>query len=145
MDLQLIEFNTELYLLLLFVFLLLSFIAQLLTFLLLNKKIDNYSSININNNQEFEKNTVEMSHISDICNSLEERMYRFEKNLHCVEEKTISYQDAVESSNEVLDAKIYSRALKMIKLGAEKEDIMRDCELPEAEVDLLCSLHAVKS
>ena len=86
-----------------------------------------------------------MSHISDICNSLEERMYRFEKNLHCVEEKTISYQDAVESSNEVLDAKIYSRALKMIKLGAEKEDIMRDCELPEAEVDLLCSLHAVKS
>jgi hypothetical protein len=39
------------------------------------------------------------------------------------------------------DAKIYSRAVKMIELGADLEEIMRECELPRAEAELLLSLH----
>ncbi|WP_440055666.1 DUF2802 domain-containing protein [Pseudoalteromonas sp. T1lg65] len=39
------------------------------------------------------------------------------------------------------DAKIYSRAVKMVELGADIEEIMRECELPRAEAELLMSLH----
>lgn len=42
------------------------------------------------------------------------------------------------------DAKIYSRAVKMVDLGAELEEIMRECELPRAEAELLFSLHKQK-
>lgn len=42
------------------------------------------------------------------------------------------------------DAKIYSRAVKMIALGADLEEVMRECELPKAEAELLFSLHKTK-
>ncbi|MGO2128614.1 MAG: DUF2802 domain-containing protein [Pseudoalteromonas prydzensis] len=42
------------------------------------------------------------------------------------------------------DAKIYSRAVKMVELGADLEEIIRECELPRAEAELLMSLHQQK-
>jgi biopolymer transport protein ExbB/TolQ len=43
------------------------------------------------------------------------------------------------------DAKIYSRAMKMVELGAGLEEIIRECELPRAEAELLLSLHQTKT
>lgn len=43
------------------------------------------------------------------------------------------------------NAKIYSRAVKMVELGADIEEIIRECELPRAEADLLMSLHKQKT
>jgi hypothetical protein len=42
------------------------------------------------------------------------------------------------------NAKIYSRAVKMVELGADLEEIIRECELPRAEAELLMSLHKQK-
>jgi uncharacterized protein HemX len=42
------------------------------------------------------------------------------------------------------DSKIYSRAMKMVQLGADLEEIMRECELPRAEAELLFNLHQQK-
>lgn len=39
------------------------------------------------------------------------------------------------------DSKLYSRAVKMVELGANVEEIVRECELPQAEAELLVSLH----
>jgi len=39
------------------------------------------------------------------------------------------------------DAKIYSRAVKMVGLGADLDEVIRECELPRAEAELLFSLH----
>ncbi|MFY8272871.1 DUF2802 domain-containing protein [Pseudoalteromonas sp. SSDWG2] len=39
-------------------------------------------------------------------------------------------------------ARLYSRAVKMIELGAPMEEVMQECELPRAEAELLFSLHA---
>ena len=39
------------------------------------------------------------------------------------------------------ESKIYSRAVKMIELGADIEEVMRECELPRAEAELLFTLH----
>ncbi|GGW63022.1 DUF2802 domain-containing protein [Alishewanella tabrizica] len=43
------------------------------------------------------------------------------------------------------ESKIYSRAMKMVELGADLEEIIRECELPRAEAELLFNLHQQKS
>ncbi len=43
------------------------------------------------------------------------------------------------------ESKIYSRAMKMVELGADLEEIIRECELPRAEAELLYNLHQQKS
>ncbi|PCC13393.1 DUF2802 domain-containing protein [Pseudoalteromonas sp. JB197] len=42
------------------------------------------------------------------------------------------------------DARIYSRAVKMVELGADLDEVIRECELPRAEAELLFSLHKQK-
>jgi len=42
------------------------------------------------------------------------------------------------------DSKMYSRAVKMVELGAELDEVMKECELPRAEAELLLSLHQQK-
>ncbi|MFT4926566.1 MAG: hypothetical protein ACI8WB_002664 [Phenylobacterium sp.] len=39
------------------------------------------------------------------------------------------------------ESRLYSRAQKMVELGANVEEIVRECELPLAEAELLVSLH----
>lgn len=39
------------------------------------------------------------------------------------------------------ESKMYSRAMKMVQLGAPLEEVMRECELPRAEAELLYNLH----
>ena len=42
------------------------------------------------------------------------------------------------------DSKMYSRAVKMVELGAQLDEVMKECELPRAEAELLISLHQQK-
>ncbi|MDV2856469.1 MULTISPECIES: DUF2802 domain-containing protein [Oceanimonas] len=41
-------------------------------------------------------------------------------------------------------SKLYSRAARMVQLGAGIEEIMAECEMPRAEAELLLSLHRQK-
>ena len=43
------------------------------------------------------------------------------------------------------EAKIYSRAMKMVQLGAGLDEIIQECELPRAEAELLFNLHQTKN
>jgi septal ring factor EnvC (AmiA/AmiB activator) len=43
------------------------------------------------------------------------------------------------------ESKIYSRAMKMVQLGADLDEIIRECELPRAEAELLYNLHQQKT
>ncbi|SNY56187.1 Protein of unknown function [Arsukibacterium tuosuense] len=43
------------------------------------------------------------------------------------------------------ESKIYTRAMKMVQLGADLDEIMRECELPRAEAELLFNLHQAKT
>ncbi len=38
------------------------------------------------------------------------------------------------------DRRLYSRAAKMVELGADIDELMSECELPKAEAELLISL-----
>lgn len=42
------------------------------------------------------------------------------------------------------ESKIYSKAMKMVQLGSSLEEIMLECELPQAEAELLFNLHKQK-
>lgn len=63
--------------------------------------------------------------------------------------KTVSeQQDIIKHLNERLkelenadtDARLYSRASKMVKLGADINELIEECELPKAEAELMMSL-----
>lgn len=59
-----------------------------------------------------------------------------------VEQMTQVLQEQQQQLNLVdPDSKLYSRAVKMVELGADLEEVMRECELPRAEAELLFSLH----
>ncbi|MFO6421888.1 DUF2802 domain-containing protein [Motilimonas sp. KMU-193] len=54
-------------------------------------------------------------------------------------------KDSIEKQQEIVDLapenKLYSRAVKMVALGAGLEELMHECELPKAEAELLIRLH----
>ncbi|MBR9727352.1 DUF2802 domain-containing protein [Shewanella intestini] len=58
-------------------------------------------------------------------------------------EKKISQQSEKleEASQQDPQAKLYSRALKMVGLGAGVEELVAECELPKAEAELIIRLH----
>ncbi|RKF19505.1 DUF2802 domain-containing protein [Alginatibacterium sediminis] len=39
------------------------------------------------------------------------------------------------------ESKLYSRAMKLIELGADIDELVRECELPRAEAELIFNLH----
>ncbi|GAA5213973.1 DUF2802 domain-containing protein [Corallincola platygyrae] len=41
--------------------------------------------------------------------------------------------------------RLYNRAMKMVSLGADLEEVMTECELPRAEAELLFTLHKNKT
>lgn len=43
------------------------------------------------------------------------------------------------------ERRLYSRAAKMVELGADLDEVMSECELPKAEAELLISLRKGRS
>lgn len=43
------------------------------------------------------------------------------------------------------DSRLYSRAARMVELGAGLDEVMAECEIPKAEAELLISLRSAKS
>ena len=67
------------------------------------------------------------------------------KRVVAVEEKSRELEQLQDAQKyDDPNAKIYSRAVKMVELGADLEEIIRECELPRAEAELLMSLHKQK-
>lgn len=59
-----------------------------------------------------------------------------------IEKRLTKQSDLIdEASQQDPQAKLYSRAVKMIALGAGIAELMQECELPKAEVELLLRLH----
>ncbi|MCH1920558.1 DUF2802 domain-containing protein [Shewanella sp. A3A] len=59
-------------------------------------------------------------------------------------EKRIAAQDVRldESVQQEPQSRLYSRAIKMVQLGAGVNELMQECELPKAEAELLLRLHS---
>ncbi|MCE9680043.1 DUF2802 domain-containing protein [Shewanella sp. AS1] len=59
-------------------------------------------------------------------------------------EKQLAKQEARidEASQQEPQARLYTRAMKMVELGANVDELIRECELPKAEAELLLRLHS---
>jgi len=62
-------------------------------------------------------------------------------------EKRLAQQAAKldESREQDPQARLYTRAMKMVSLGAGIDELMAECELPKAEAELLIRLHGRQS
>lgn len=61
------------------------------------------------------------------------------KNL---QHKLIELEEAFEKlKHEQPEDKLYRRALKMVELGADIEEVIAECDIPRAEAELLFSIH----
>jgi len=58
-------------------------------------------------------------------------------------QKELAQQEDVfdQFRNQQPEDKLYSRAFKLAELGADIEEIMRECDIPRAEADMLMSVH----
>jgi len=78
--------------------------------------------------------------------SLDQRVLSLENELQALQN---AYNELAEQQQALSltdpESKIYTRAMKMVQLGADLEEIMRECELPRAEAELLFNLHQAKS
>jgi uncharacterized coiled-coil DUF342 family protein len=78
--------------------------------------------------------------------SLDQRVLSLENELQALQNacnELAEQQQALSLTDP--ESKIYTRAMKMVQLGADLEEIMRECELPRAEAELLFNLHQAKS
>ena len=63
-------------------------------------------------------------------------------------QKVSEQQDVIQHLNERIrelehadtDGRLYSRASKMVQLGADINELIEECELPKAEAELMLSL-----
>jgi len=65
------------------------------------------------------------------------------KNLQqqAIDQKTLFEQ----YQNQQPEDKLYTRALKLVELGADVEEIITTCEIPKAEAEMLMSVHRKKT
>ncbi|MGT2619147.1 DUF2802 domain-containing protein [Photobacterium damselae] len=70
---------------------------------------------------------------------MSQKMMELNRQLEVVSDRQIdlSMQDA--------DGRLYSRASKMAELGADLHELMRECDLPKAEAELLMRLQQTRS
>ncbi|WP_448247497.1 DUF2802 domain-containing protein [Thalassotalea agariperforans] len=59
-----------------------------------------------------------------------------------IQEKLAELETELEKlKHEQPEDKLYRRALKMVELGADIEEIIAECDIPRAEAELLFSIH----
>jgi hypothetical protein len=46
-----------------------------------------------------------------------------------------------QTQTQLPEDKLYSRAFKMVDLGADAEELVRECDIPRAEAEMLISIH----
>lgn len=119
------------------------FSFSIIVFLFLsNKKV---KILNSDLNKRFsdlkQQNTILRSEIDELRGGLlnmGKRILQQEK----LSQELSENQQALQYSDP--DSKMYSRAVKMVELGAQLDEVMKECELPRAEAELLISLHQQK-
>jgi ribosome-binding ATPase YchF (GTP1/OBG family) len=95
----------------------------------LNKKFNDLNKSMSNQNLE----TVQVS------KQLEHRIKTIQK------EYTQQKQLLEQFQNQQPQDKLYSRAFKLVELGADIEEVVRECDMPLAEAEMLISIHRNKT
>jgi len=112
----------------------------------LHEELDSYQNLIADLQQQiFIAKQDTLASINQVSQQLTEEQQvskQLEHRIKQLQEK-ISHQDDLLEQLQSLQSedKLYTRAQKMVALGADIEEIMQACELPRAEAELLVSMH----
>jgi hypothetical protein len=71
---------------------------------------------------------------------------QLEHRIKALQQENISQKEIlVQLQNQQPQDKLYSRAFKLVELGADIEEIVRECDIPLAEAEMLMSVHKNKT
>jgi hypothetical protein len=71
---------------------------------------------------------------------------QLEHRINAVQQDNISQKElVVQLQNQQPQDKLYSRAFKLVELGADIEEVVRECDIPLAEAEMLISIHRNKT
>lgn len=92
-----------------------------------------------NSRQQNESLSKQLNELRAGTMGMSQKMMELNRQLEVVSDRQIdlSMQDA--------DGRLYSRASKMAELGADLHELMRECDLPKAEAELLMRLQQTRS
>jgi len=89
------------------------------------------------NNKDKALQTWQLEH-QQISQQLEHRIKVLQDKL------TLLNENIAQIQQQQPEDKLYSRAQKMVKLGADVDELVRECELPHAEAEILIAMHKRK-
>ncbi|HIF9495635.1 TPA: DUF2802 domain-containing protein [Photobacterium damselae] len=92
-----------------------------------------------NSRQQNESLSKQLNELRAGTMGMSQKMMDLNRQLEVVSDRQIdlSMQDA--------DGRLYSRASRMAELGADLHELMRECDLPKAEAELLMRLQQTRS
>ena len=71
---------------------------------------------------------------------------QLEHRIKSLQQDNISQKElVVQIQNQQPQDKLYSRAFKLVELGADIEEVVRECDIPLAEAEMLISVHRNKT
>ena len=78
--------------------------------------------------------------MSQTYQDIKTHLYTQTHELEHLKTRVAEYEDQLQSLSDIdPENRLYSRAVKMIALGADLQELMSECELPKAEAELLKS------
>lgn len=88
---------------------------------------------------QLDKSLKELSLQSDEKNTeLSQVSKQLEHRIKSIQEDIVKLQ---QTQSQQPEDKLYSRAFKMVELGADAEELVRECDIPRAEADMLIAIH----
>lgn len=85
-------------------------------------------------------------HYSDSQLENEQVSKQLEHRIKVAQEQFNSQLQSIEQQlHQQPEDKLYSRAQKLVELGADIAEIMRECDIPKAEAEMLMAVHRKKS
>lgn len=71
---------------------------------------------------------------------------QLEHRIKVLQEENNAQQQLLEQiKNQQPQDKLYSRAFKLVELGADIDEVVRECDIPRAEAEMLISVHKNKT
>ncbi len=97
--------------------------------------------------QVFNKQLLDLNYSFDRTQVENEQVTKqLEHRIKIVQEESGVHKQSLEQlHNQQPQDKLYSRAFKMVELGADIEEVVRECDIPLAEAEMLISVHRNKT
>lgn len=71
---------------------------------------------------------------------------QLEHRIKVLQQESIEQKQIIEQiKNQQPQDKLYSRAFKLVGLGADIDEVVRECDIPRAEAEMLLSVHKNKT